>query len=70
MSGEKVPVQVSARESYKVKKSRTGKAVTGFGGDAVCFFRMIVGILRRLVRIVRLEIRDEADDYRNEKRQC
>lgn len=26
MSSEKVPVQVSAREGYKVKKSRTGKA--------------------------------------------
>lgn len=56
------------RISCKLVGSRGG--VTGFGGDAVCFFRMIVGILRRLVRIVRLEIRDEADDYRNEKRQC
>lgn len=50
------------RISCKLVGSRGG--VTGFGGDAVCFFRMIVGILRRLVRIVRLEIRDEADDYR------
>lgn len=56
------------RISCKLVGSRGG--VTGFGGDAICFFRMIVGILRRLVRIVRLEIRDEADDYRNEKRQC
>lgn len=31
MSSEKVPVQVSAREGYKVKKSRTGKAVMVFG---------------------------------------
>ncbi|MEQ3005697.1 hypothetical protein [Bifidobacterium longum] len=31
MSSEKVPVQVSAREGYKVMKSRTGKAVMVFG---------------------------------------
>lgn len=31
MSSEKVPVQVSARKGYKVKKSRTGKAVMVFG---------------------------------------
>ena len=31
LSSEKVPVQVSAREGYKVKKSRTGKAVMVFG---------------------------------------
>lgn len=39
------------RISCKLVGSRGG--VTGFGGDAVCFFRMIVGILRRLVRFDR-----------------
>jgi len=35
LSSEKVPVQVSAREGYKVKKSRTGKAVMVFGSRCV-----------------------------------
>lgn len=52
MSSEKVPVQVSAREGYKVKKSRTGKAVMGLwalvGVTCLCAGMVLADVPERI----------------------